>query len=125
MEGELKGRWRGSCLPVVAALARVLLLFLLPEVLAPDLAGDGLRERVHELDDPRILVGCGHLLDMVLDLADQRLGRVDAGFDDDEGLHHEAADIVRRPDHRRLGDSRVFDERTLDLERTDPVSRKP
>ncbi len=47
---------------------------LVANLLAADLAADGLGQLVHELDDARILVGRRRLLHVVLQLLDQLLG---------------------------------------------------
>ena len=75
-----------------------------------------------ELDDPRVLVGRGLGLDVILQLARElRAGRVSLAQDDDRA-HHGAALLVGRRDNRGLRDRRVRDERRLHLERPDPVA---
>ena len=57
------------------------------------------------------------LRDVLLQLADQRIGRVVAAAQDDEGEDRLAADFVRLPDDCRLRDRWVRDQRALDFGR--------
>lgn len=52
---------------------RLLLLVVLTDLYSADLAGDGLRKLLHELDDTWVLVRSGGLLYVVLKLLDEIL----------------------------------------------------
>ena len=106
------------------ARLRVPGLGLPAQLRAHDLAARGLRQLVDERDLPRVLVRRGHVLHVLLQLADQVGGRVEAMPEHDERLHDLAAIGVGRADHRALGHRRMLEQRALDLERADPVRRR-
>ena len=89
---------------------------------APDLAARRLGQLGGELDDARVLVRRGLGLDVVLQLARERVGGRVAVAQHDDGAHHGAALVVGGGDHRGLGHRGVLDERRLDLEGADPVA---
>src|SRR5262245_48214965 len=95
----------------------------LAQLRAPDLPADRLGQVGDELDLARVLVGCGHGLDVLLQLASKRVrGRVPRR-QYDERLDDLPAERVRLADDGRLGHRGVLDQRRLDLERPDPVRR--
>ena len=87
-----------------------------------DLAAGGLRQLVGEIDDPRVLVRRGLVLDVVLQLGRQLVAGRESVPEHDHRADDRAALVVGRGDDRRLGDRLVRDERRLDLERADPVA---
>ena len=87
-----------------------------------DLAGQGLREVVDELDLARVRVRGQARAHVRLDLLDQLVGALVALGEHDERLDHAAAALVGRGDRRRLLDRRVLEAGRLDLERPDPVA---
>src|SRR5437879_4329828 len=90
---------------------------------APDLAADRLRQVGDELDLARVLVRSGHRLDVLLQLAGERLRRKVPGRQHHERLDDLAAERVRLADDGRLGDRGVLDQGGFDLEWPDPVRR--
>src|SRR5215217_6581998 len=89
---------------------------------APDLAARRARQLGREVDDPRVLVGRGLGLDVLLQLAHQFLRRRVVLAQHDDRAHDAAALLVGRCHHGRLGDRGVIREHGLDLERADPVA---
>ena len=87
-----------------------------------DLAAHRLRQRVHELDAPRVLVRGGDAPDMLLELGHECIPGLEARGRDHEGGDHLAALGVGQPHHRRLLHRRVLDEGVLHLLRADPVA---
>src|SRR5207247_5228950 len=65
--------------------------FPFAELDPPDLPGLGPRQRVNELDLARVLVRRELALDVILELGDERLARLDARLEHDDGFRHEAA----------------------------------
>src|SRR5262245_42423192 len=95
----------------------------LAQLRAPDLAADRLRKVGDELDLARVLVGGGHRLHVLLQLAGERIGRRMPGRQHDECLDDLPAGRVRLADDGGLSDGGVLDQCGLDLERPDPVRR--
>src|SRR5262245_1768370 len=93
--------------PVLGSLE--VCLALLPQVDAADLPAHRLRELGDEGDLPRVLVRRGGALDVLLELARQRLRADDAGLEDDEGLDSLTELLVGDADHRGLCDRRVLE----------------
>src|SRR3954462_2824060 len=87
-----------------------------------DLAREGLREVVDELDLARVGVRRQPVADVALDRLDDLVGRLVALGEDDERLDDVAAHLVGRGDRRRLLDRRMLEARRLHLERADPVA---
>src|SRR5439155_26926654 len=116
-------RGKAASIDRVAAWAPIHLAPLaLTQLDAPDLPAHRLRQRVHELDRPRIFVRRGDALHVVLQRTDELVTRLMAGMQHDEGLDDLATYRVRARDHRGLDHRRMLEQRTLDLERTDPVA---
>ena len=69
------------------------------------------------------LYGAVCVLDVLLQLARERVAGREAVAQHDDRAHDRAALVVGRGDDRGLGHGRVGDERRLDLERADPVAR--
>jgi hypothetical protein len=63
-------------------------IVLLPDFNPSYLAADGLWEGLHELNDPGVLVGCRHLLDVVLKLELQVVGGLVHAGQNHRRLHH-------------------------------------
>src|SRR6266581_419854 len=94
--------------------------FLFAQLVALDLAGDGLRQLGHELDVVRVLEALKAGLAVLLQLGRERVtaGRC-IGPGDDEGLDlGEAVDLDA--DHRAFRHRPVLEERRLDLDWRDP-----
>src|SRR3954453_18294672 len=106
-----------------SAMRRRLLLRRLHLALAQldpaDLAGEGLRQVVEELDLARVGVRRQPVADVALDGLDELVGRLVAVGEHDERLDDVAANLVGRGDGRRLLDRRVLEAGRLDLERAD------
>src|ERR671933_1169882 len=94
----------------------------LPQLDAPDLAGERLRQVVDELDPARVGVRRQPVADEVLDV----LGHVVAGLvalgEHDERLDHVAALLVGRGHGGGLAHRRVLQAGRLDLEGTDAIA---
>src|SRR5262249_40751326 len=91
---------------------------------APDLAADGLRQALHELDLARILVGRRDPLHVLLQLVHQRLARRPIARQHDERLDDLAADRIRAGHDGRLDDGRMLEQRALYLEWPDAIARR-
>src|SRR5215212_3458731 len=87
-----------------------------------DLSARGLRQVVGEVDHARVLVGRGLALDVLLDLARERVAWLVSLAQDDDRTHDAAPFLVGMGDDRRLGYGGVLDDRRLDLERPDAVA---
>ena len=95
---------------------------LSPQLSSLDLAARGLGQLGDEVDDARVLVGRGHALDVVLELAREPRRRAGAGGQHHDRAHHRAALLVRGGDRRRLGDGWMAEQRGLDLEGADAIA---
>src|SRR5712692_4127329 len=93
--------------------------FPLAQLVALDLAGHGLGQLGHELDQVRVLVALEARLAVLLKLGHQRVPRGHIALGDDEGLDlRESFDFDA--DHGTLGHRRVLQQRRLDLDRRGP-----
>src|SRR5712692_259762 len=91
----------------------------LAQLVALDLAGHGLRQLGHELDQVRVLVPLQARLAVFLERGHERLAGHGVALGDDEGLDlREPFDFD--PDHRALGHRGMLQERRLDLDRRRP-----
>src|SRR5438445_262429 len=93
--------------------------FLLVQLVALDLAGHGLGQVGHELDQVRVLEALEARLAVLLQLGDKRVAGDRVLLGDDECLDPREA-VYRHADDRALGHSRVLQQRRLDLDRRDP-----
>src|SRR5881296_3762624 len=93
----------------------------LAKLRASNLAADRLRQVGDELDLARILVGGGHRLDVLLQLARERVRRRAPGREHHERLDDLAAERVGLADDGGLGDRGVLDQGGFDLERPDAI----
>ena len=84
--------------PARAGYAKLLVVdaVVLADQLALDLAADGLGQLVDELDDARVLVRGGRVLDVVLQLLVQLVGGLVAAREHDRGLDDLAAGWLMR-----------------------------
>ena len=64
------------------------------QLVADDLAADGLGQAGAEFHDPGVLVRRGTVLDIVLDFLLQLIGRLLAGNQHDAGLDHLTTDFI-------------------------------
>src|SRR5216684_639498 len=95
--------------------------FLFTQLVALDLAGHGLRELGDELDHVRILKALEPRFAVLLKLRDQRNAGHRVWPRDDKCLDLGEA-VERDADDSALRDSRVLEQRRLDLDRRDPQS---
>src|SRR5262249_29999741 len=119
--------WRSRRSDAAAASVRARRLrppLPLAQLDASDLAADGLRQALHELDLARILVGRRDPLHVPLQLVHQRLARRPIARQHDERLDDLAADRIRAGHDGRLDDGRMLEQRALHLEWPDAIARR-
>src|SRR5881409_1656765 len=92
---------------------------LLAQLVALDLAGHGLGQIGHELDQVRVLEALEARLAVLLQLGHERVARDRAWPGDHERLDLREA-VDGDPDHRALGNGGVLEQGRLDLNRRDP-----
>ena len=91
------------------------------QLLSLNLPRDSLRQTLHELNRPRILIRSRHLLDILLDVADKGFRWRESVRKHNKCLDNLAPDDIRRPDDRCLLHGGVLHKCTLHLERADTV----
>jgi acyl-CoA synthetase (AMP-forming)/AMP-acid ligase II len=92
------------------------------QLIADDLSADRLRELGFELDNSRVLVRSGALLDVLLNILLQLIRRHCSLDKNDACLDDLTADIVLDSGYAALEDVRKLHDNTLDLERSDAVA---
>ena len=111
-------------LHALTARCRALLLLRIAQIPSAHLARHRHREFVDELDLARVFVRRELLLHVLLDLADQRVGFLDAGHDLDERFDRLPALRIGHADHRARCDTLHLDDLRFDLGGTDAVARR-
>ena len=91
---------------------------------AADFAADGLGQGVDELHDAGVFVGRRDALDVILNLVDELVAGAVAilAGEDDGGLHHLPANLVRDARDGALHNRRVRHQRALHLEGADAIT---
>ena len=101
----------------------LILCISLPDHISFNLSADGLGKFLDKFHHPWILIGCGNLFDMGLQLLNKLIATLLPLCQDHGGLNHLAPDFIGYCSNRTFQYGGVRDQSTFNFKRTNAISR--